>query len=173
MKKSSTHGSPQYVYVFDPKTDLLPTQPKVKRENICIRKYRAPLRSLNNAYWHIGSLGRYFKWSIYDKTTKKELTYDHTSYGLPHFQFIQRLGGGYVVGPSATLPSERGQGQHSYIPWSIVSFLSRRKKKIFVWVAMDNIASIKGIEKVGFRRVGYLIKIGHLYKLCDEHGTLL
>lgn len=166
-------NKPDYIYLFDPKVDSLPPQPEVKRKNIVIKRHCAPFNSINNAYWHIGSFRRFFRWSIYDSINRQEIAYSHTTYGVPHFQFIRKLGGGYFVGPDATLPSERGQGLHPLILWSILSSAKETNKQIFVLVSQENIASIKGIEKAGFRRVGYAIKRLHVYWLCDEHGTLL
>lgn len=166
-------NKPDYIYLFDPREDSLPPQPKVKRKNIIVKRHRAPLNSINNVYWHIGSFGRFFRWSIYDKTTQREIAYTHTTYGIPPFQFIRKLGGGSLVGPGATLPSERGQGLHPLVLWSVLSFAKETNEQMFTLVSQENIASIKGIEKAGFCRVGYAIKRHHVYWLCDEHGTLL
>lgn len=165
---------PSFVYVFDPKVDKLPPCPEIRRENIILKKHRGPLfDSIGNILWHVASGFTFYRWSIYDKTTGEEIAYSHSTHNLLHFHFVRQLGGGYFVGPDATLSSERKQGLHPYILWSILSALQNSGELIFGRVAIDNTASIKGIEKAGFRRVGYMRRVGFSYKLCDEQGKLL
>jgi hypothetical protein len=169
--------TPSYVYVFDPKVDKLPPCPEVKRENIIIKKHRGPLfESFGNIFWHITSGFSFYRWSILDQTTGEELAYSHTSYRLWHFLFIKQLckeGNGYFVGPDATIPPERKKGLHPYLLWTILSSLQKEGRPLYGRVAMHNTASIKGLEKAGFRRVGYMKRIGLTYRLCDEQGRLL
>lgn len=165
---------PSFVYVFDPKVDKLPPCPEIRRENIILKKHRGPLfDSIGNILWHVASGFTFYRWSIYDKTTGEEIMYNHTAYGLLHFQFMKKLGGGYHIGPSFTKPSERSKGLYAYINWTILAALQNEGCKFFMRVAQSNIASIRGIEKAGFRRVGYMRRVGFSYKLCDEQGKLL
>ncbi len=89
-------NNPDYIYLFDPKEDSLPHQPEVKRKKFIVKRHRAPLNSINNVYWHIGSFGKFSRWGIHDKTTQQEMAYTHMTYGVPHFQFIRKLGGGVL-----------------------------------------------------------------------------
>jgi len=68
--------------------------------------------------------------------------------------------GDFVIGPCATAPSHRGRGIYPAVLSCICAERrSRGERRAFMVVAQDNHASIRGIEKAGFRRAGEALLI--------------
>lgn len=80
----------------------------------------------------------------------------HTSYLMPacwKFPFMKK--GEYEIGPCRTLPEYRGQGIY---PTVLKTIIAENKETTFhIMAAENNISSIRGIEKAGFKKYGKLI----------------
>lgn len=162
------------LYVFDPDVDKLPVVSYPIRDNIKLLKKRTRIRHFFDLYYHIMSLFTYYRYSIVDSITGKELAYTHASIkGLFQMRFLQKMGGGIYVGPDATIPDERGKGLHPYLLNNLLKSLLFEGKRIFIYAKVDNISSIKGIEKSGFRHCGYITKYNHMYYLTDKNGKCI
>lgn len=133
-------------------------------------KKRGECKSFTNLFWHIFSGFTFYKYSVVDLESGDEIMYSHTVKTLPHFDYIYRLGGGYHIGPSYTNPIYRNKGFHSYVLAKMIKDLNSQVP-IFILVSEGNIASIKGIEKIGASYVGRTRHCDFQYKLIE--GTEL
>lgn len=92
------------IYVFRKGIETLnEVEPRYDRPYKVVKK-RGACKSLTNLFWHIFSGFTFYKYSIIDVESRDEIAYTHVSTGLPHFDFIHRLGGGYHSGPDFTVP---------------------------------------------------------------------
>lgn len=85
--------------------------------------------------------------------------------------------GEVFIGPCYTVPEARGQGLYPYVVGCILQEYRRRQfARAIMTVGGDNAASIRGIEKVGFQRIGFLeytrvvgvIKVRRRVRLAGE-----
>lgn len=158
------------VYIFrDGIETLNKVKPRYEKEYRVIKR-RADCKSFTNLFWHLFSGFSFYKYSVIDVDSGEEIIYDHAVKTLPHFDSIFRLGGGIHIGPSYANPKYRGKGFHPYIIAYITEEL-KSKYTIFIYVAEENIASIKGVEKVGFSYVARMKRDEFQYKLIE--GTEL
>ena len=83
----------------------------------------------------------------------------HTSYVIPKcskFAFMNK--DDYEIGPCFTYPQYRGKGIYPAVLQSICNDLGNDNTIFYMIVDEDNTASIKGIEKAGFKKFG-IVKI--------------
>lgn len=88
----------------------------------------------------------------------------HTSYVIPKCCKFPFLGEeDYEIGPCYTYPEYRGKGIYPAVLQEICSHVGSQSTTFYMIVNEDNLSSIKGIEKAGFRRCG-TIKVTRLTK---------
>ena len=67
---------------------------------------------------------------------------------IPLFRFMPW--GGIHIGPCRTIPEERGKGYYPYLLEKIVE--ENPEKEYYMIIDEKNLSSIRGVEKVGFKR---------------------
>ena len=83
----------------------------------------------------------------------------HTSYVIPgcfKFPFMQK--GDYEIGPCFTYPEFRGKGIYPRMLRYICANVGNERTIFFMIVSRNNISSIRGIEKAGFNKFGFVEK---------------
>ncbi|WP_302777619.1 GNAT family N-acetyltransferase [Porphyromonas uenonis] len=161
------------IYVFRKGIETLnEVEPRYDRPYKVVKK-RGACKSFTNLFWHIFSGFTFYKYSIIDVESGDEIAYTHVSTGLPHFDFIHRLGGGYHIGPDFTVPKYRGKGFHPFILTYAIRDLLNLRPDVYIYmcVSQGNTSSIKGIERVGFHFCGRMKREEYQYKLIE--GTEL
>ena len=154
------------IYIFRPGIEKI--NPVVPLYNdIIVVKKRAPCHSFTNLFWHIFSGFSYYRYSLVDLKTDKEIAYSHISTGLPHLDFVYRLGGGVHIGPDYTVPEYRGKLLHPYLLTKILEDIVPHNLPIYMCVAENNRASWSGIERVGFVYCGRSKHEDLQYKLVN------
>lgn len=87
----------------------------------------------------------------------------HTSYVHPKtvkFPFLDS--DDYVIGPCQTVKAFRGQGYYPRVLRYIAMLPEYAGRNIYIFVNEDNHASVRGIEKAGFKFCGTLVCEGIL-----------
>lgn len=83
----------------------------------------------------------------------------HTSYVLPKcFKFPFMKKGDFEIGPCVTAQEYRGQGIYPSVLKYIISNYGDDSARFYMIVSDTNAASIRGIEKAGFKRSAILRK---------------
>ena len=83
----------------------------------------------------------------------------HTSYVVPRcskFPFLCK--GDYEIGPCVTAPQHRGKGIYPSVLRLICGTVGDEETIFYMMVSESTAASVKGIEKAGFRRCGSVEK---------------
>jgi hypothetical protein len=78
---------------------------------------------------------------------------------------------GTMLGPFWTDPQFRGQGYYKRLLLHSVS-IADKKKQIIIYTSPNNITSQKGIEKVGFKKIG-TYKIALIFRLIVWHSKIV
>ena len=96
----------------------------------------------------------------------------HTSYVVPRcgkFPFLDE--NDYEIGPCFTYPDHRGKGIYPEVLRFICCHIGDHNTTFYMIVDEKNIASIKGIEKAGFKKCGVVevSKLTKRYKLCKKY----
>lgn len=103
-----------------------------------------------NLYWNLITLGKAKIYLIRDD----EGTLIHSSYVIPKcYKFPFLRGGGYhdiEIGPCVTAAAYRGQGLYPYVLSRILEKELEANDKAYMIVDDKNIASKRGVQKVGF-----------------------
>ena len=155
------------IYVFRKDIETLnEVEPRYNRPYKVIKK-RGACKSFTNLFWHIFSRFTFYKYSVIDVGSGEEIAYTHVSKGLPHLDFIHRLGGGYHLGPDFTDPKYRGRGFHPFVLTCAMHELLSQNSDIYMCVSENNVSSIKGIERVGFHFCGRMTRKEYQYRLIE------
>lgn len=114
-------------------------------------------------FWYIFTLGQFCIYYVYDENEKIV----HLSHVMPKifkYSFMSEKNSIHI-GPCWTSENQRGKGIYPAILSNICSDYS--KKNVFIFTEKKNIASQKGIEKVGFKQFakGYKTKFLGIYKI--------
>ena len=82
----------------------------------------------------------------------------------PKFSFLKK--NEYEIGPCYTIEAYRGLGIYPYVLQQITSFMPNNKSfeslgggqslRYYMFVAQENISSRRGVEKAGFKVIGYV-----------------
>lgn len=102
------------------------------------------------------------KAKIYYVKQNEELV--HTSYVIPKcfkFPFLKKYD--YEIGPCFTYPKYRGRGIYPRVIEFISCNIGTDKSGFYMIVDANNVSSVRGIEKAGFKKVGK-IKISKVMK---------
>lgn len=167
MNSSSGCIDNDRIYIFRPGVETI--NPIVPLYNdIIVVKKRAPCHSFTDLFWHVFSGFSYYRYSLIDLNTDKEIAYSHISSNLPHLDFVYRLGGGVHIGPDYTVPEYRGKLLHPYLLTKILEDLVAYNSPIFMSVSESNRSSWSGIERVGFKYCGRSKHEDLQYKLIDD-----
>lgn len=153
------------IYVFRKGIETLnEVEPRYDRPYKVVKK-RGACKSFTNLFWHIFSRFPFYKYSIIDVESVDEIAYTHVFTGLPHFDFIHRLGGGYHIGTDFTVPKYRGKGFHPFILTYAIRDLLNLRPDVYIYmcVSQGNTSSIKGIERVGFHFCGRMKREEYQY----------
>ena len=115
-------------------------------------------------YWYICSRGSFRIYYAIDKAGNVV----HTAHLLPKMIRLSFMGPKDVqIGPAYTVPSARGRGIY---PWVLTRIIADQLegrargeiRRILIFCSADNAASIAGILKAGFTRIGAVKKKGML-----------
>lgn len=120
--------------------------------------------SLIYLIWYIFTLGKYKIIYVFDN--EKLIHYSHVLPGFWKFRFMNR--DDYEIGPCWTDELYRGQQIYPYVIQKIVELFKNDAAFFYMVVDEKNIASIRGIEKAGFIKVGIVKKtkfLGIYYKI--------
>ncbi len=96
----------------------------------------------------------------------------HTSYVVPQCSKFPFLGkNDYEIGPCFTYPQYRGKGIYPNVLRHICNSLGNSDTSFYMIVDDANIASVKGIEKAGFKKYGVIevTKYTKRYKLVKTY----
>lgn len=115
--------------------------------------------SFKELLWKIIS-GNHF-WIYLVKNESDEIVHKSVKIGKCYkFNFLKKTE--FEIGPCYTVEKYRGQGIYPIVLRYIVS---EDKKVYFIFIHKDNHSSIKGVEKAGFSKVGYILrKKGGIWK---------
>lgn len=101
---------------------------------------------------------------MYDKDTVV-----HKSFLYTNVQIIKLINKtGLVIGSCYTNPNYRGRSIYPKVI-SHIAKDNKESKDIFIVVDTNNIASIKGIEKAGYKKIAYIKSKKWLFLYFDKH----
>lgn len=129
------------------------------------RKYRLPSEKISlktTLVRFMFSLLTFGRMKIFYVTDNDKII--HTSYVVPKclkFNFLNK--NDYAIGPCFTYPEYRGKGIYPNMLKVICQSCKNKDTVFYMVVDEKNISSIKGIEKAGFVRCGY-VKVSPLIK---------
>lgn len=98
----------------------------------------------------------------------------HTSYVIPGcFKFPFMRKNDYEIGPCFTYPEFRGKEIYPKVLRYICKNIGNESTRFFMIVSINNISSIRGIEKAGFNKFGFVDKSRVLkrYLLMQENDN--
>lgn len=111
--------------------------------------------NIHTFLWKLTSLllrGSYLEYQLW--RDDKLLSKAEVITWLPVFCFMPKKG--IHIGPCRTVPEERGKG---YYPYLLRQIINRDPTQDYYMIVNDNnLSSIKGVEKAGFRRFAWGIK---------------
>ena len=118
-------------------------------------------------FWYIFSLGRYQIFYLFEKETNKIAHYSNILPKIFKYSFMTK-GDLYIVN-CFTHKDFRGYGLYPFA----LSYLASSLNSDVIWggVREGNIASIKGLERAGYKKVGegYKSRILGIYKLSNPN----
>lgn len=136
------------IFTISNKYKLITFKPKFFNLNLHLKKI-----SLINIIWYLFTLGKYRIIYVYDD--KKII---HYSYVIPKFWKFSFLSKNDLeIGPCWTDLEYRGHGIYPFVLKEVVEKFEQFNS-FYMIVEENNISSIKGIEKAGFKIVGKIIK---------------
>lgn len=115
---------------------------------------------LMRLYFLLLSRGKAKVYYIFNKE-KNDMV--HTSYLIPQcwkFSFLSK--NDFEIGPCFTAPQYRGRGIYTNVLNYISSQEENNMANFYMIVNSKNIASIKGIENAGFKKIGIIKKCKYL-----------
>lgn len=123
--------------------------------------------SLMHWTWYIFTRGTYKIIYIFDDN--KIIHYTHAIPKFWKFRFMEH--NDIEIGPCWTDESYRGEGIYPFVIEFVVNFLKNSYDSFFMMVSENNTASIQGIEKAGFHRIGEIHKSRFLgiYEKVEEY----
>lgn len=123
------------------------------------QKKMPPFSSIHAMLWTITKGSGFYK--IYTLINRKgeKVCYAETLNKCPFLRFLPR--NVVHIGPCMTPPEHRGNGYYPLLIKHIASLY--RGVDCYMFVHESNIASIKGIEKAGFERIGTCKKFLNFY----------
>lgn len=124
-----------------------------------LTKVNTPLELI----WKLISLGKC--WLFRVRNTAGNVVHQSMLIGWnPKFSFLKK--NEYEIGPCYTMEEYRGLGIYPYVLQQITSFMPNNKSseslgggqslRYYMFVAQDNISSRRGVEKAGFKVIGYV-----------------
>lgn len=116
-----------------------------------IRKPRS--LSVHNLLWTFLSLGRYCEYILVDKVSQRVVSKAQVMPKIFIFQFMTGKRGLHI-GPCSTIKEYRGKGFYPLLLSCIFDNYKNRVDTFYIFCDEGNIASIRGIKKVGFRAFG-------------------
>lgn len=132
---------------------ISPTICGLLKHNVTIRDY----------FWKIIALGRYSKYCV--SNGNGDIVHYSTVIGkCIKFKFLTNTNS-YEIGPCFTKVEYRGKGIYPYV---LSKIISDEAKDYYMLVRQDNLSSIRGIEKAGFKQVGYACKHHGIWRKTDE-----
>jgi len=136
-----------------------PFKSKIELENIGFKGY------LSRMYFWLITAGKY---KIYYLCSGNDIV--HTAYAVPKcmkFPFMHK--GDIEIGPCVTALQYRRRGSYCYMIGYITSLKDYENADFYMIVRKTNEASVKGIEKSEFVRIGEVRKKGILKKYVWEN----
>lgn len=114
-------------------------------------------------FWYFFTFGRYCIYYVYDEN-EKIVHFSHVMPKIFKYAFMFRKKSMHI-GPCWTIENYRGKGIYPAVLSKICSDYS--DKNVYIFTEKKNIASQKGIEKVGFKQfaTGYKTKFLGIYKI--------
>lgn len=158
-----TFSKPSYdeLYLFDKCFLLSEKSQQALDKNFILKKRRISPRTilrgghfLIDLYWLVITRGRTWVYSVFE--AGKEIHHSYCNSAFFKFPFMSE--GDFHIGRCKTIPSHRGQGIYP----RVISIIAKDCLKqnpyadIYMIVKNDNTASLRGIQKAGFNRVGRL-----------------
>ena len=107
--------------------------------------------------WRIITLGKARAYVIHDSNNKIL----HFSCVMPKcykFPFLRKKENDIHIGPCYTDPEYRGMGIYPFVLVNIAEKELNDKNKAFLMINCENLSSIKGAKKVGFRAIALMKK---------------
>lgn len=121
--------------------------------------------SLHNFVWSFFSFfsGSFTQYQLLRE--EKVVCVAETISWIPMFQFMPR--NGIHIGPCRTIPEERGKGYYPYLLETIIE--ENPEKEYYMIIDKNNLSSIRGVEKVGFRQFSIGEKRFGLYIITGKN----
>lgn len=139
-------------------------------EDLLVRKEKIPFfKNKHSIIWHIfawiGGKNRGYQYAEYQLIKYgKVVSWAEVATWLPAFPFMSWKG--VYIGTCRTLAEERGRGYYPYLLSKIQDDMSQ--KDFCMFIDEGNEASIRGVEKAGFRPFATLKKTKLGFYLIEE-----
>lgn len=106
--------------------------------------------SMHDILWNLFSFGKYREYRLFDGSNGKIASKAQVMPKIVIFRFMKK--GGVHIGPCFTNPLYRGRGFYPMLLKKIIADYRSRTDDFYIFCNEGNNASIRGIEKVGFKR---------------------
>ena len=116
-----------------------------------VRKPRS--MSVHDLLWTFLSLGRYCEYILVDKVSQRVVSKAQVMPKIFIFQFMTGKRGLHI-GPCSTIKEYRGKGFYPLLLSCIFDDYRNKVDTFYIFCDENNIASIRGIKKVGFSAFG-------------------
>lgn len=114
-----------------------------------LRIVRPHSNSIHDILWNICSFGKYREYKLIDVSNGKTVSKAQVMPKILIFPFMKN--DGIHIGPCSTDSQYRGRGFYPTLLKKIMLDYRSKVKDFYIFCDSNNIASIRGIEKTGFK----------------------
>lgn len=105
--------------------------------------------SIHDVLWNLFSFGKYREYQLVDTSNRLTVSKAQVMPKIVIFRFMKS--GGIHIGPCHTLPAYRGRNFYPTLLKKIVEDYRMKIRDFYIFCDENNSASIRGIEKAGFK----------------------